>query len=380
MLHIGIVAGEESGDQLAADLVHSLKQHLPDLQVTGIGGQHLENAGCEILYPVEKLAVMGIYEVFSRMFEILSIRRKVRDFFLDHPPDVFIGVDAPDFNFSLEKQLRKAGIKTIHYVSPSIWAWREYRLKSIGRSIDKMLTLYPFEIPYYEKYKIPAEFVGHPLASRIPLQTNREAARQRLGLPLDRKIIAVFPGSRRSELERLVNPFLDSLELCRQADPSLCFISNLTGENACAYVRKQADNRTPALNICYFTGKPLDVMEAADVILLASGTAALEAMLMKRPMVVAYKVNWLSYQIIKRMVRMPYVSLPNVIAGRLVVPEFLQTDCVPEKIAPEIISWLNNEEKIKRQVELFEDLHRQIRADSQTLLAKAVLDVINAEN
>ena len=380
MLRIGIVAGEVSGDQLAADLVLSLKQHIPDLQITGIGGRCLENAGCEILFPVEKLAVMGISEVFSRFFQILSIRRKIRDYYLEHPPDVFIGVDAPDFNFPLEKQLRQAGIKTIHYVSPSIWAWREYRLKSIARSVNKLLTLYPFEIPYYEKYDIPAEFVGHPLASKIPLSTNRKAARIRLELPLKKKIIAIFPGSRRGELERLVEPFLDSLEFCRQNDPSLCFITNLADEDACAYIRKQAESRTPAVSIRYFTAKSLDVMEAADLILLASGTAALEAMLMKRPMVVAYKVNWLTYQIARHMIRLPYVSLPNVIAGRLVVPEFLQMDCVSEKIAPELMSWLTNEEKVNRQVELFEHLHQQIRADSETLLTKAVLDVVNAGN
>jgi lipid-A-disaccharide synthase len=378
MPRIGIVAGEVSGDQLATDLVLSLRRQVPDLEVVGIGGPGLARAGCHILYPMEKLSVMGISEVFSRIIELLKIRRQTRDYFLENPPDVFIGVDAPDFNFRLERQLKKAGIKTIHYVSPSIWAWREYRLKFIANCIDKMLTLYPFEPPYYEKYNIPAAFVGHPLASKIPMETDKLAARKRLMLPVDKRIIAFLPGSRQSEIKRILPSFLDSLSWCLQEDNALEFITNLTSDWADQYVRKQVKQRYPALSIKYFREQSLDVIEASDFVLLASGTAALEAMLLKRPMVVAYRVNWLTYQIARRMIRLPYVSLPNVIAGKPVVPELLQHDCIAEKIGPEIMNWLNDQARVESQVKIFEKLHSNIRVESSHVLTEEILGVMNA--
>jgi len=378
MIRVGIVAGEVSGDQLGADLIDSLRRLDPDLTVEGIGGEKLENVGCKILFPMEKLAVMGISEVFTRLFEILSIRRKIIKHFLKNPPDLFVGVDAPDFNFPLERRLRKSGIKTVHYVSPSIWAWREYRLSSIEKCVDLMLTLYPFELPYYRDHGIPAVFVGHPLARQIPLTTDKTAARERLGLPHDKKIVAMFPGSRQSELERLTEPFLESLALCQAEYNSLCFITNLTNDNACRIVKEIQSSLFPELDIRFFTNQSLDVMEAADIILLASGTATLEAMLLKRPMVVGYKVNWLTYQIAKRLIRTPYVSLPNIIAGRKIVPEYLQHECTPENIASELLFWIKNEDHIKEQKDIFTNLHLQISANSDELIASSISAMLPA--
>ena len=235
MLRIGIVAGEVSGDILAGGLIAALKKKRQDIEITGIGGSALLKAGCISLYPMEKLAVMGIVEVLGRYPELWNMRRSVRNYFLANRPDVFIGVDAPDFNFPLERSLRNAGIKTIHYVSPSVWAWREYRLRAIAKSTDLMLTVFPFENAWYEKYKIPVCFVGHPLAHRIPLDTDKIKARQRLGLPEGKTIVAILPGSRGGELEMHVRPFLESANWCNLHTENLHFVSSLADEKARSY-------------------------------------------------------------------------------------------------------------------------------------------------
>ena len=376
MLRIGIVAGEVSGDILAADLINALKKRRGDIEVTGIGGSRLREAGCILLYPMEKLAVMGIAEVLGRYLELWYIRRSVRDYFLANRPDVFIGVDAPDFNFPLERALRGAGIKTIHYVSPSVWAWREYRLRTIARAVDMMLTLFPFENACYEKHNIPVCFVGHPLARKIAMHTDKRQARKRLGLPEDKTIIALLPGSRVSELEKHVRPFLQAAVWCRQKMDNLHFTSSLVDEKATTYLRDNAAIIAPQLDLTVFTGRSLDVMEAADVVLLASGTAALEAMLLKRPLVVGHKVNWLTYQIARRLVRIPWVSLPNILAGRKIVPECLQDACTPENLGREILNWLQHPDQAETLVKEFTRLHRLIRTDSDEVLVDAVLRVL----
>lgn len=378
MPSIGIVAGEASGDFLGADLISVLRKRRPDLQVTGIGGDRMRQAGCECLYPVEKLSVMGITEVLGRYLELHEIRGKLIKFFIANPPDVFIGIDAPDFNFPLELALRGKGIRSIHYVSPSIWAWREYRLKSIAKSVDMMLTLFPFEPGYYEKAGIPVRFVGHPLARSINLVPDPAAARRRLGLPEAGPVIALMPGSRQSELRRLTPVFLKTAVWCRQQTGKLHFISNLVNETDRQYVEQQMREITPAINVTLTTGRPLEVMEAADVVLLASGTAALEAMLLKRPMVVAYQLNWLTYQIAKRLIRVPYVSLPNLLAGKPLVPECLQDDCRPEVLGQHILDWLNNPSKVRQLVQEFTSIHEQIRLEGDDALANAVLEFIHA--
>ena len=377
MLRIGIIAGEASGDLLGADLICAIRKHNPDIEVIGIGGERLIEAGCQSLYPMERLSVMGISEIFSRYFELLNIRRRIKQYFMDNPPDIFIGVDAPDFNFPIEKVLHNSGIKTIHYVSPSIWAWREYRLKSIAQSIDLMLTLFPFEHPYYEKYGIPVRFVGHPLAKKINIKTDKSAARTRLHLPMDKNIIAIMPGSRSSELNKLIEPFLHTANWCSERTSHLHFVTNLVNENAKNIFMEKIRKIAPEIQISIFTGQSLDVLEAADVILLASGTIALEAMLLKRPMVVAYKVSWLTYQIAKRLIRIPYVSLPNILAGRRIVPEYIQYDCRPEIMGPAILKWLNDKQAVADLVCDFTEIHQKIQPPPDQLIAKAVLDIIN---
>jgi len=378
MLRIGIVAGEVSGDLLGADLITALRKQRPDLEITGIGGPRLIEAGCNTLYPMEKLALMGIAEVLGRFPELWNIRRRLRDHFLAQRPDVFIGVDAPDFNFPLERALRSAGIKTIHYVSPSIWAWREYRLRAIARAVDLMLTVFPFENAWYEKYRIPVCFVGHPLARRIPLATDKTGARRKLGLPEGKTIIAIMPGSRKSELEKHVRIFLEAANWCSRNMDNLHFASSLTNARARSFFEYNAGMTSPQIPMSVYTDRSLEVMEAADVVLLASGTAALEAMLLKRPMVVGHKVSWLTWQIARRLVRLPYVSLPNVLAGRNIVPECLQHECTPENLGREILHWLQHPDEVRQLADEFTGLHRSIRADSDAILANAVLHAIHA--
>lgn len=378
MLRIGIVAGEVSGDMLAADLVNALRKRRGDIEVTGIGGPGLREAGCILLYPMEKLAVMGLAEVLGRYPELWNIRRRVRDYFLANRPDVFIGVDAPDFNFPLERALREAGIKTIHYVSPSVWAWREYRLRTIARAADMMLTLFPFENACYEKHNIPVRFVGHPLARKIAIHTDKNQARKRLGLPEDKTVIALLPGSRASELEKHTRPFLQAADWCRREMKNLHFTSSLVDARSMAYLRENAGVIAPQVELTVYTGRSLDVMGAADVVLLASGTAALEAMLLKRPMVVGHKVNWLTYQVARRLVRIPCVSLPNILAGRKIVPECLQDACTPANLGREILHWLQHPDHAEQLVEEFTRLHQLIRTDSDAALVNAVLSVLDA--
>lgn len=378
MLHIGIVAGEISGDILGADLISSIIKQRPDAVITGVGGEQLKKTGCQLLYPLDRLAVMGISEVFGRYFELLKLRRSIRDYFIANPPDVFIGVDAPDFNLPLERMLREHGIKTIHYVSPSVWAWREYRLRAIARSVDLMLILFPFEKSCYEQRGIPVCFTGHPLARKTALLPDRMGARQRLGLAADKTMIAIMPGSRKNELERHVKPFLEALNLCNQQLENLCFASSLADAEARSYVEYMAGIIAPALQLSVYTDQAHDVMEAADVILLASGTVALEAMLLKRPMVVAYKVNWLTCQLAKRLLRVPYVSLPNLLAGRLIVPECLQQECTPEILTRELLNWLRHRDRIDELAREFTVLHLALQADTDELPANAVLHVIDA--
>ena len=377
MLRIGIVAGEASGDFLGNHLITSLKNIDSGIEIIGIGGKLMESAGCKCIYPVEKLSVMGISEIFSKFTELVSIRAHIKKIFLEHSLDVFIGIDAPDFNFPLEKALKKHGIRTIHYVSPSVWAWREYRMKSIAKCTDLMLTLFPFEVSLYEKHGIAARFVGHPLANTIPMVSDRHTARIKLDLPDNKPIIALFPGSRPAELHKLVIPFLKTAIWCRNKLENIHFICNLVNESDCEYVRAWVQKITPDISMSLYTGKSLTVMAAADVILLASGTASLEAMLVKRPMVVAYKVNWLTYQVAKRLVRIPYVSLPNLLAGRKIVMECLQDNCKPEIMGNELISLLNDNNRVSDLAVKFGILHKKITARPDDNIANVVLDFVH---
>jgi lipid-A-disaccharide synthase len=377
MLRIGIVVGEASGDLLGAKLIQELKEKYTDIEVVGIGGKHLIENGCQSLFDMERLSVMGIFEIFARLFELLSIRKKLTNYFIENPPDVFIGIDAPEFNLTLEENLRGKGIKTVHYVSPSVWAWREYRIKKISRAVDLMLVLFPFELAYYDKNNIKARFVGHPLASQLNKVPDNNSAREALGLPGDKTIIALMPGSRRSELKHHAAIFLQTALLCQQRHENLYFVTNLVDENARDIFTHSINTICPELPISIFTGDSRRVLEASDQLLLASGTITLEAMLLKKPMVVAYRISWFSYQIANRLIHTPYAALPNLLAGKLLVPEYLQYDCTPEKLSTELSKWLNDEPAVDKLKSEFEVIHQGIIQQNKHSAVDAIASLIS---
>ena len=377
MLRIGIVVGEASGDLLGAKLIQELKEKYSDIEVVGIGGKHLIENGCQSLFDMETLSVMGIFEIFGRLFELLSIRRKLTNYFIDNPPDVFIGIDAPEFNLTLEENLRSKGIKTVHYVSPSVWAWREYRIKKISRAVDLMLVLFPFELSYYNKNNITARFVGHPLASQLNIAFDINATREALGLPRDKTIIALMPGSRQSELNHLVSIFLQTALLCQKLHKDLYFVTNLVDERSRKYFINSLKEVCPELPVSIYTGDSRRVMQASDLLLLASGTITLEAMLLKKPMVVAYRTSWLTYQIIRKLARVPYAALPNLLAGKLLVPECLQYDCTPEKLSTELSIWLNDKPAVDKLKSEFDVIHQGIIQQKKRSAVDAISSLIS---
>ena len=375
-MRIGIVAGEASGDLLAADLMQAIRARVPDVRFEGIAGPLMQAAGCQVLFPAEKLAVMGLVEVLGHLPELLRIRRSLRRHFLDNPPDLFIGVDAPDFNLALERKLKRAGIPTVHYVSPSVWAWRQHRLSGIGKSVDLMLTLFPFEAELYHARNIPARFVGHPLADRIPEHCQRRAVRLALKLPERGRILALLPGSRRSEVSRLAEPFLGAALWLRRQLPDLQFIAPLatkaTREQFEAIRRRVA----PDLPLTILEGQSREAMCAADTVLLASGTATLECLLLKRPMVVAYRLSPVTYWLARRLLTVPYYSLPNNLAGRMLVPEITQQEVTPERLGEALLGYLRDPATHGEMMETFADIHHQLRRDASNNAAAAILELL----
>ncbi|MFQ5660619.1 MAG: lipid-A-disaccharide synthase [Gammaproteobacteria bacterium] len=377
MLRIGIVAGEASGDYLGANLIRDLRRKNPDLVVEGIGGPQLEQQGCRLIFSIEKFSVMGFIEVLGKYLELARARSRLTEYFIQHPPDIFIGVDAPDFNLDLEKKLRNHQIKTVHYVSPQVWAWREYRLRKIAQAVDVLLALFPFEKDYYEAHNIPVVNVGHPLADEIGLAPDRAAARARLGLPAEKRVIALMPGSRQMELDRLMGPFLLTADWCMRQRSDLHFTGSLLTDGA-----KQQFESTVSrlcldhLPLSLYVGRAHDVLEAADVVLLASGTITLEAMLYKRPMVVAYKMHWLTYALLKWLVKVKHAALPNLLAGSDIVPECLQAECRPERLGHEIMRWLHDGKAVAAVEREFAKLHERLRSDASGTAADAVLSLL----
>lgn len=375
-MRFGIVAGEVSGDILAAGLIHAIKSRFPEAQFEGIAGPLMIEAECQALFPLERLSVMGIVEVLGRYRELLGIRASLARHFIANPPDVFIGVDAPDFNLGLEKKLKVCGIPTVHYVSPSVWAWRQGRVKKIARSTDLMLTLFPFEADFYREHHMPVRFVGHPLADQIPLQTDAAQARAALGLPQDQTVVAVLPGSRVSELKYLAQPFVQTMQWCAASRPDLHFVVPLVNP-VTRDIFMQALQQAPELNrVTLLDGQSHQAMAAADVVLLASGTAALEGLLLKRPMVVAYRVSAFTAWLAKRLLKVPYVSLPNNLAGEMLVEEYLQDAAVPEKLGPAVLRLLEQPQASQRLIDRFDAIHRDLRRDASNSAAEAVLGLV----
>lgn len=378
-LRIGIVAGEASGDQLGAGLIRELRRAHPDAVIEGVAGPAMEAAGCRVLVPAEKLAVMGLVEVLGHLPELLSIRRRLTRHFLGHPPDVFIGVDAPDFNLGLEARLKRVGIPTVHYVSPSVWAWREKRARSLGRSADRVLCLFPFEPPIYAAHGVDAVFVGHPMADAIPPQTDPREARRELGLAGEGPWLAVLPGSRVAEVKRLGPVFLKACRLLQERLPALRFAAPMATPRLRELFEAQQRRLAPGLPLRLFDGRAREVLGASDAVLLSSGTATLETMLVKRPMAVAYRLSPLSYALVRalRLLRIPRYALPNILAGRELVPEFMQHNARPEALALALETLLTDQAARNRQLEVFAELHESLRREADREAARAVLGMLS---
>ncbi|BCM25048.1 lipid-A-disaccharide synthase [Methyloradius palustris] len=372
---IGIVAGEASGDLLGSHLIRALKKHRPDLEFIGIAGPKMISEGATSLFPIEKLSVRGYVEVLRHLPGLLKIRKQVFKSILNSRPDLFIGIDAPDFNFALERKLKRKGIKTIHYVSPSIWAWRKGRIGKIRRAVSHVLALFPFESAIYEDAGIPVSYVGHPLADIIPIEPNKADAREQLKLKSHQLVIAMLPGSRQSEVKQLADLFVKTARQMLDVMPEIQFLVPLiTRETRKIFEQAIYENQgEEQLPIQILFGHAHLAMEAADAVIVASGTATLEAALYKRPMVITYRMPWLSWQILKRMNYLPYVGLPNVLAGRFVVPELLQNEATPEKIADATIKLLEDKTLVEEIRKEFTDIHHRLRQNTEEKAAAAIL-------
>ncbi|MBX9762923.1 MAG: lipid-A-disaccharide synthase [Pseudomonadaceae bacterium] len=370
LMRVALVAGEASGDILGAGLMQALKAQYPQIEFIGVGGPLMQAQGLNSYFPMERLSVMGLVEVLGRLPELMSRRKRLISSLIDAKPDVFIGIDAPDFNLTVELKLRQAGIKTVHYVSPSVWAWRQKRVLKIRQACDLMLTLFPFEAQFYTDHQVPVRFVGHPLADIIPQQADRAAAREALNLFQDQPVVALMPGSRGGEVARLGNLFLDAAVRLRTLRPGIQFVLPCSSPERRAQLEQMLVGRDVPLTL--LDGRSHEALAACDAVLIASGTATLEALLFKRPMVVAYKVAPLTYRILKRLVTSAYISLPNLLAERLLVPELIQDAATPEALAQLLAPLLEGGEV---QTEGFDVIHRALRRDASVQAAQAVLDL-----
>ena len=376
-LRIAVVAGEASGDLLASGLVRELRLRFPTAEFAGVGGEHLRAAGVATWHDCSELAVMGLVEVLRHLPRLLRLRRALRERLLQWRPDVFIGVDAPDFNLGLEKRLKQAGIRTVHYVSPSVWAWREGRAARIGRSADRVLCLFPMEPPIYERHGVDARFVGHPLADAFPLEPDRPAARERLGLPADAPVLALLPGSRLGEIDRLFPEFIEAARRVTVQVPGLVVVVPAANPDCRAAIERGLLAR-PLANVMVTDGKAHDAMVASDVILLASGTAALEGLLAKRPMVVGYRISALTYRIVMLfgLMRVNRYSLPNVLANEPIVPELMQQDCTPENLAEALMHWFRQPEARAALLPRYLHIHEKLRRNASSAAADAVAELL----
>lgn len=373
-IRIAMVAGEASGDLLASHLIPALKARLPNAVFCGIGGPKMIGHGFDAWYPLEALAVRGYVEVLKHYREISGIRRDLKRRLIADPPDVFIGVDAPDFNLALEKSLKQRGIPAVHYVSPSIWAWRGKRIHKIGAAVSRILALFPFEPALYEKQGIPVSYVGHPLADMLPVEDERDAARELLGLAANRPVFALLPGSRQSELQYMADTFIETARVISRRLPEALFLVPLaTRETRLLFEAAlyRCDGRELPIRMLF--GHAHEAMKASNAVLVASGTATLEAALLKRPMAIVYKMASFSYRIMKRMGYLPYVGLPNILAGKFVVPEFIQDDATPENLAQALLNYYSDKNTCAIISEVFRDIHLQLKQNTAEKAANAII-------
>ena len=368
-----IVAGETSGDLLGADLIQGLKKQYPNAIFEGIGGPKMQAQGFDSLFDMERLSVMGLWEPLKRLPELLSIRRSIIKRYSSQKPIVFIGIDSPDFNAKIEQKLHAVGVKTVHYVSPSVWAWRQGRIKNIKRSVDLMLTLLPFEADFYHQHQVPVCYVGHPLAKQFPQQPNTSKARQALGLEPNQPTLCIMPGSRSAEVELMAQLLLDAAAKASQdLRVKLQLIVPAANQSRYDQLKKILDARSD--NITLLKQQSHQAMEAADAVLLTSGTTALEAMLLKKPMVVGYRMNPLSFKLLFPLIKTPFISLPNLLANQPLVPELIQDQATVETLAAEVVNLFKaNSTEL---VEHFNELHQQLSLDSASLATAAISQLI----
>ncbi|MCD6039092.1 MAG: lpxB [Gammaproteobacteria bacterium] len=377
-MNIGMVAGETSGDLLGAGLLAALHKLEPHLTASGVGGSAMLRNDFTRLYDMERLAVMGLVEPLCRLPELFKIRQALLHYFTTHRPDVFIGIDSPDFNLGLELKLRQANIPVVHYVSPSVWAWRKKRISKIAKAVDLILTLFPFEADFYRKYHVPVKFVGHPLADLIPLQSNKSEARGILGLDSAATYIALLPGSRRNEIKYLGELFILTAEKIFKARPTLRFLTSAVNAEQAQEMQAFYKKITSRFPIDFYIGKSHEVMAAADVVLVASGTATLETLLFKRPMVIAYRMAQLTYQIARHLVKIPYIGLPNLLANQLLVPEFIQENAQPEQLAFALLDFIDHPEKMAVLERKFLEIHQQLRCNANEQAALAIQTLLRS--
>ena len=372
---IGIVAGEASGDQLGAGLIAALKKRFPEARFEGVGGSKMIAEGFNSLYPMERLSVMGLVEPLKRLPELLRMRGDLFKHFRDCKPALFIGIDAPDFTLHLEGRLRRCGIATAHYVSPSVWAWRQGRVKTIARNVDHILTLFPFESDFYRQHQVPETCVGHSLADQLPMETDTAAARQQLNMVGETPLVAILPGSRGSEVALLGQLFLQVAQKLAAQVADIRFVIPAANPHR----RQQIDELVssfPELNVTVIDGNALTAMAAANIVLMASGTVTLEAMLLKKPMVVSYRMGKFSYSIFSRLVKVPHVALPNLLAGKRLVPELIQDDATVDNIAAELLGYLNNPDRVDALQAQFRELHQLLRRNASESAADALAVLI----
>ena len=370
-----MVAGEASGDLLAGMLLGALKQRWPALEAAGVGGPRMAAHGFQAWWPHDKLAVRGYAEVLRHYREIAAIRRQLGDRLLVEQPDIFIGVDAPDFNLDLEARLRGSGIRTVQFVSPSIWAWRPERVHQVGRAVDHVLCLFPFEPALYAAHGIAATYVGHPLADAIPLEVPREESRLALGLPAEAVVVALLPGSRRSEIEYIAPRLVCAAEVMQRLRPGLHFVLPVA-PGLRALIEPMLSQFAPGTRIELLDGRSHEALAACDVALLASGTATLEAALFKRPMVIAYNMHWLSWQWMRRQRMLPWVGLPNILLRDAVVPELLQGEATPERLAHASLAWLDDTKRAAEVGERFTHLHLELRRNTAQAATDALAKIL----
>jgi lipid-A-disaccharide synthase len=377
-LRVGLVAGEASGDTLGADLIQALRRHAPDTEFFGVAGPKMQAAGCEVWEPAESFAVMGLFEVLRDLPRLLRLLARIGDMFLAARPDVFIGIDAPDTNLRLARRLRAAGIPTVQYVSPQVWAWRQGRARSIHESVDLVLCLLPFEKRFYDEHGMRAEFVGHPLADAIPMTVDRQAARRALGIDSSAQVVALLPGSRRGEVTRLAEEFAATARWLAGERPQLKFVAPMASVVTREIFAQALVRHAPGLEVQLIDGQAQTALIAADVVLVASGTASLEAALCKRPMVVVYRLGAMTAWILRRLnlVKAKFFAQPNLLADRRVVGEYFQEEIVPESIGAELLMWLEDAERRSGLEREFSRIHADLRRDAGTRAAQAIVALL----